>query len=95
MGPYTAWRASDAQFHALVTPDGGLHHLTLQRVPKSKTVKNRAHLDLFVDDLPAELARLAGIAAEVVAAHDGRDDGYTTTVMTHPDRNELCVVQQR
>lgn len=42
----------DAQFHALVSPhgNGGLHHLTLQRVSEAKATKNRAHLDLFVDD---------------------------------------------
>lgn len=85
--------ADDAQFHALVAPDGGLHHLTLQRVEEPKTVKNRAHLDLFVDDLDAEVSRLVQLGASVLAEHDD-EHGYRTTVLADPTGNELCVVQR-
>lgn len=37
--------------------------LTLQRVPEAKTVKNRMHIDLLVDDVPAEVGRLESLGA--------------------------------
>ena len=81
----------DAQFHPLVSPSGGLHHLTLQRVPEAKSSKNRAHLDLFVADLSSEVERLRALGAAIAAEHHGE---YRTTIMTDPDGNEFCVVQQ-
>lgn len=83
----------DAQFHGLAAPSGGLHHLTLQRVAEVKTVKNRAHLDLFVEDLGREVARLQALGGTVAVEHHGSDDGFKTTVMQDPDGNEFCVVQ--
>jgi len=85
--------SADAQFHALVSPNGGLHHLTLQRVPEAKMIKNRVHLDLFVDDLDLEVKRLLTLGASVVAEHND-DVGYRTTIMCDPDNNEFCVVQR-
>lgn len=81
----------DAQFHPLVSPGGGLHHLTLQLVSEVKTMKNRAHLDLFVSDLETEVERLQALGAAITAEHHG---DYRTTIMTDPDGNEFCVVQQ-
>lgn len=81
----------EAQFHPLVSPSGGLHHLTLQRVPEAKSTKNRAHLDLFVADLDAEVARLQQLGGSIAAEHYG---DYRTTIMNDPDGNEFCVVQQ-
>lgn len=83
----------DQPFHALVSPGGGLHHLTFQRVPEPKAAKNRAHLDLFVDDLDAEVARLVGLGATVLAVHDD-EGGYRTSILGDPELNEFCVVQR-
>lgn len=85
--------ADEAHFHALVAPEGGLHHLTLQRVPEAKTTKNRVHLDLFVDDLDGEVLRLTGLGATVGAEHDD-DGGFRTTMLRDPDLNEFCIVQR-
>jgi len=82
----------DAQFHALVSPDGGLHHLTLQRVNEPKNVKNRAHLDIFVDDLESEVSRLVGLGARMLQEHDDHG-GYRTAILADPLGNEFCVVQ--
>lgn len=83
----------DAQFHALVSPGGGLHHLTLQRVDEPKTVKNRAHLDVFVDDLDSEFQRLVALGAQVLEEHND-EGGYRTSVLADPDGNEFCIVQR-
>ena len=85
--------ADDAQFHALVSPGGGLHHLTFQRVDEPKTVKNRAHLDLFVDDLDAEVQRLLALGARALQEHND-EGGYRTSVLADPVGNEFCVVQR-
>jgi catechol 2,3-dioxygenase-like lactoylglutathione lyase family enzyme len=84
--------AEGAQFHALVSPDGGLHHLTFQRVTEPKAGKNRAHLDIFVDDLDSEVVRLLGLGATVLEEHND-DGGYRTTILADPLGNELCLVQ--
>lgn len=88
--------AADAAFHGLFTPDGrgGLHHLTLQRVGERKAGKNRAHLDLFVDDLDREVERLLGLGGAVVEEHSAEGGGFRTTVMGDPEGNEFCVVQR-
>ena len=51
-------------FHTIFAPRGrsGLHHLTIQKVPETKTAKNRAHLDLFVNNADHEVERLTGSA---------------------------------
>ena len=85
----------DAIFHGLAASDGrnGIHHLTLQRVPEPKSAKNRAHLDLFVVDLDAEVARLLALGGHVIVP--ARDDGpFRTAVLGDPEGNELCVVQR-
>lgn len=85
--------ADGAQFHALVSPDGGLHHLTLQSVKEPKTGKNRVHLDIFVDDLNSEVLRLADLGARTLEEHD-EEGGYRTTILADPLGNEFCLVQR-
>jgi predicted enzyme related to lactoylglutathione lyase len=83
----------DAEFHGLGAPanGSGLHHLTLQQVTEPKSTKNRAHLDLFVDDLDAEVARLVALGATLAQEHHGH---FRTSVMTDPEGNEFCVVRR-
>jgi Glyoxalase-like domain len=63
--------------------------LFLQRVPESKQVKNRAHLDLAADDLEAEVSRLVHLGAAVA----GRYESHVT--LTDPQGNEFCVLRPR
>ncbi len=70
----------------------GVRGITLQRVPETKTVKNRMHLDVVVDDVDPEVARLVDLGASIVAdAVDG--DPYETVVMGDPEGNEFCVIK--
>lgn len=85
--------ADGAQFHALVSPNGGLHHLTLQRVTEPKSGKNRVHLDIFVDDLDSEVLRLTALGATAVEEHND-EGGYRTKILTDPLGNEFCLVQR-
>lgn len=87
--PYT----EGAQFHGLLSPGGGLHHLTLQKVNEPRAGKNRVHLDIFVDDLDADYQRLIGLGARPLADHND-EGGYRTMVLADPLGNEFCLVQR-
>lgn len=65
--------------------------LAFQLVPEPKAGKNRLHLDVWVDDLPAETARAEALGARrlggVVEEPDGRFQ-----VLADPAGNEFCLV---
>jgi predicted enzyme related to lactoylglutathione lyase len=86
---------ADGQFRTLFAPrrHAGLHHISLQRVPESKSVKNRMHLDLFFPDLDAQVERLFLLGATIVRRDQVPDDQYRTVVMADPDGNEFCVIE--
>ncbi|WP_225943194.1 VOC family protein [Nocardiopsis terrae] len=55
-----------------------------QRVPESKAVKNRMHVDLVGDG--AELDRLLALGARVADRHPG------LVVLADPEGNEFCLI---
>ena len=66
----------------------GLPRLYFQLVPEGKAAKNRLHLDLRTDDLDAEVARLVGLGATVLATHERH------RVLADPEGNEFCVEER-
>lgn len=64
-------------------------YVGLQRVPEPRSGKNRVHLDLHADDQAAEVARLTGLGATVLAEHSV--PGLSWTVLSDPEGNEFCV----
>ena len=78
----------------LTDPTGRSPELVLQHVPEPKQGKNRMHLDLFVDDIEREAARLIALGARRLSAGTlSGPTGDTWIVMADPDGNELCVCQ--
>jgi predicted enzyme related to lactoylglutathione lyase len=69
--------------------------LTLQRVPEPKTVKNRMHLDLVVEDLAATVARVEALGGARLTADGLRLHGERWFVMADPEGNEFCLAQLR
>jgi Glyoxalase-like domain len=63
------------------------------RVPESKTVKNRLHLDVTARDPEAEIARLVELGATRLADRD--EYGYTWTLMADPEGNEFDLAKER
>jgi Glyoxalase-like domain len=61
------------------------------RVPETKSVKNRIHLDLTPEtSRDEEVARLQGFGARVVERHvDAENKGWV--VMADPEGNEFCI----
>jgi hypothetical protein len=75
----------------LVPPDPSRPKLLLQRVAEGKSVKNRMHLDIEVDDVEIEVQRLEALGARRVDGGALSEFGSTWQVMTDPEGNELCV----
>jgi hypothetical protein len=71
-----------------------LNHLTLQRVPEPKSVKNRTHIDLFAGDVAAEVDRLVGLGATVLSTvpEDASGEDLLLATLGDPEGNELCIV---
>ncbi len=73
--------------------DRAVNHLTFQKVPEGKSSKNRVHLDLFVDDITAEVNRLVGLGAAVISpAGEPSHLGFVAVVLRDPEGGEFCVV---
>lgn len=71
-----------------VSPD-----ILFLRVPESKAVKNRLHIDLRPDDQASEVARLEALGAR--RADVGQGEDVTWVVMADPAGNEFCVLRAR
>lgn len=71
-----------------------LNHLTLQKVPEPKSVKNRCHIDLYARNVAAEVDRIIGLGAtELSRLPEGATgDDLLYATLADPEGNELCVV---
>ena len=65
--------------------------LTLQQVDEPKTVKNRMHLDLLVDDVELEVRRLEALGSTRLTPTAREEFGQTWFVLADPEGNEFCV----
>ncbi|MEV5876880.1 VOC family protein [Streptomyces sp. NPDC052101] len=65
--------------------------LLFQRVPETKTVKNRLHLDLHPGEgrRADEVTRLQALGAQVL--NEMKEPSGTWVVMADPEGNEFCV----
>jgi len=71
--------------------DGVAPDLLFLRVPETKSVKNRLHIDLRPEDQAAEVARLEALGATRVDIGQGPDVSWV--VMADPEGNEFCVLR--
>jgi hypothetical protein len=96
--PESEWNSASA----IVDPDGALPRIYFQRVPESKIVKNRVHLDLNVSggrEVPLEdkmkkvdqeVERISKLGATIFRPGSVERDEYWV-VMQDPEGNEFCV----
>lgn len=80
----------------LVDPKGVKPRIAFNVVPVPKQVKNRWHLDVYVDDLSEldiQVRTLTELGATELQRFDKTEFGYTNifTVMLDPQGNEFCV----
>lgn len=81
---------------ALVDPDGVGPRLLFLRVPESKQVKNRVHLDIRAGAGPQDTAAKEAKVEQLVAVGGTEvrrvaQDGGSWIVMQDPEGNEFCV----
>ena len=79
----------------LSNPEGGFPTLLFIRVPESKTVKNRLHIDVNARDREQaeEVERLLALGA--TRADVGQGDDVSWVVLADPEGNEFCVLSKR
>ena len=71
-----------------------LGYLSFQQVPEERSVKNRVHIDLDVDDI--EQAVASAVAMGATAFGDVVDEGTgLLKVMLDPEGNEFCFILRR
>jgi predicted enzyme related to lactoylglutathione lyase len=92
------WRLTHTDDHqAVLEPpagspeDGVAADLLFLKVPGTKAVKNRLHIDIRPDDQDAELARIQGLGARRVDI--GQGDSASWVVLADPEGNEFCLLR--
>ena len=71
--------------------DGVSPDILFARVPETKQVKNRLHIDLRPDDQMLEVARAEALGARRIDV--GQTDAVTWVVMADPEGNEFCILK--
>ena len=78
--------------YLMLTADAGAPPVAFQRVPEAKSVKNRLHVDLAVDDLDGAFAKIVALGGSAVSDILEMPGGYRWRVMADPEGNEFCIV---
>jgi predicted enzyme related to lactoylglutathione lyase len=82
---------ADAELAVLVPKEGSASPFLLQRVPESKVVKNRMHLDIVVEDIETEVRRLERLGARRIDQDVQEFGGTQWLRLSDPEQNEFCV----
>jgi hypothetical protein len=76
--------------YLVLNPTGqGVPALAFQRVPETKAVKNRQHLDLVVPDLEKATSEIVALGGQ--RGHDVREYGFHWRTMLDVEGNEFCL----
>jgi predicted enzyme related to lactoylglutathione lyase len=68
--------------------------VNFQRVPALKTVKNRFHFDIRVDDVAQATAQIEALGGRRLSLEDCHEYGFRWRVMADPEGNEFCLVYE-
>jgi predicted enzyme related to lactoylglutathione lyase len=82
----------DGPAYVDLLPVPGIPILRFQQVPEPKTVKNRVHLDVAVEDLEEACARVEALGGRRISAEPFAEYMYRWIVVADPEDNELCLV---
>jgi predicted enzyme related to lactoylglutathione lyase len=66
--------------------------VTFQRVPERKTVKNRLHLDIEVEDVDEAQAEVEALGGWRLPMEDFSEYGFRWRQMADPEGNEFCLI---
>ena len=82
-------------YQLLVPERGDGVPVLLQAVPEPKVTKNRVHLDLYVADLDAEVARLLALGATRLDLEVRAASACHWVLLADPEGNEFCVCRDQ
>jgi catechol 2,3-dioxygenase-like lactoylglutathione lyase family enzyme len=82
----------DARYAYLSPVRGEGPHLAFQKVPESKAVKNRLHLDIRVPDRSTFRDLVLTLGGSAIGDHQ-EGDYPMWTVMADPEGNEFCIYE--
>ena len=88
LGTEVAETADDGRFVFLAEAHG--HVIAFQRVPEPKSVKNRVHLDIRVDELPGATDAVLALGGSWDGSEWQLDDTRWRT-LTDPEGNEFDI----
>ncbi len=80
------------QFVNLEPAEPGGVQIALQRVPEAKTVKNRLHFDISVDDVNLACEQIERLGGRRRDDHDFHEHGFSWRRMADPEGNEFCLI---
>jgi hypothetical protein len=73
--------------------DGVSPEILFLKVPETKAVKNRLHIDLRPEDHDAEVKRAEALGAVRVDVGQSQDPDTTWVVLADPEGNEFCILR--
>jgi predicted enzyme related to lactoylglutathione lyase len=71
-----------------------LPHVSFQYVPEPKTVKNRLHFDMRLDDVGQATTQIEALGGQQLPLEDFQEYGFRWRVMADPEGNEFCLVYE-
>lgn len=71
--------------------DGVSPDILFERVPETKQIKNRLHLDLRPDDRDAEVSRAEAMGARRIDVGQTGEESWV--VLADPEGNEFCILR--
>ncbi len=80
------------QFVNLASAEPGAPQVCFQRVPEAKTLKNRLHFDLHVEEVDVACARVESLGGRRRDDHDFHEHGFSWRRMADPEGNEFCLI---
>jgi len=91
---FTGWAAGSTydDWCSLDEPGGHLK-IGFQKVPESKVVKNRVHIDWAAADEEATAQAIEAMGATRRWVSENPDDPFV--VLADPEGNEFCIVRER
>jgi predicted enzyme related to lactoylglutathione lyase len=93
-GTSEEWRGGEPVQYIDLNPTEGSPKLRFQRVAEPKTVKDRIHLDLEVDDIEGTYRSVIELGASRVEQDDFHEYDVVFRVMLDPEGNEFCLVSK-
>ena len=91
-GAAEEWRGGEPVQYVDLGATDGSPALRFQRVPEPKTVKDRIHLDLRVDDIEEACRRVIELGGVRLEQDDISEYDVVFRVMLDPEGNEFCLV---